>query len=545
VKELSTAFFDWQKQMRKPVAASPPLKRHRKRKPNDFSHEASPRAPRRIFLLASALATPSNIILILADDMGYGDLGCFGAKDIRTPHLDEIAAEGLKLTSFYAQPICGPSRAALMTGCYPVRIGEVENGKSGHTLPHPKEVFIAEMLRDAGYRTGIVGKWHLGMSAAAIRSRRAFSTATSRPLSMEPLATSSPEPSCPSCANPGRSCAPSRRRLTWTRSPPIARAKLGVLRASKRRALLPLPRLPHAACAACASEKFRGRSKRGLYGDTIEELDSAIGDVFAELKTLGLDDKTLVVFTSDNGPWTDKQIGDHGGSPGPFRGGKMTTWEGGWRVPASVRWPGEVRAGEASDGIVSTPSTSCPPLPPYPAQTPEAKLDGLDVTASVTTSDAASPRETFLYRNGARLTAVRHEDWKLVFARPSGGEMPYMPGFVTGHIEALPTDQLYNLRTDPGETKNLATERPAVVTLLTQLADEFRIDLGDFTGPGSCAHFFEPGSRWPKTVERSRTSNSKAAHAMKLIFILSAFLSGSLWSNLRRRAPEPHLHHGR
>jgi arylsulfatase A-like enzyme len=249
------------------------------------------------------------------------------------------------------------------------------------------------------------------------------------------------------------------------------------------------------------SEKFRGKSKRGLYGDTIEELDTAIGDIFAELKNLGLDDNTLVVFTSDNGPWTDKQIGDHGGSPLPFRGAKMTTWEGGWRVPGIVRWPGKVRAGETSDGIAATIDL----LPTFAAlsgaKLPAAKLDGLDLTDFLSQPNASSPRETFLYHNGARLTAVRHKDFKLVFARPVGSEMPYMPNFVSGHIESLPQTQLFQLSADPTESTDLSAKRPAVVKLLAQLADESRADLGDFTGPGTGAHFFDEGPRWPLPAE--------------------------------------------
>jgi arylsulfatase len=450
---------------------------------------------------AAELSKP-NIIVILADDLGYGDLGCFGAKDIRTPHLDKMASEGLKLTSFYAQPICGPSRAALMTGCYPLRIGEVKNGKNGHTLPHTKEVFIAEMLRDAGYRTGIVGKWHLGMSAGCDPIAqgfqhgyftRAFNGAT---RDIQPGAV------VPFMRRPGEVVRTIKTQADMdTLTADCTREALEFIRASKDAPffLYLAYHMPHVPLGV--SEKFRGKSKRGLYGDAVEELDSAIGDVFAELKNLGLDDNTLVVFTSDNGPWTDKQIGDHGGSPMPFRGAKMTSWEGGWRVPGLVRWPGKVRAGDTSDGIAAAIDL----LPTFAtmsgAKLPGAKLDGQDLTDFLTKPNAPSPRETFLYHNGSRLTAVRHKDWKLVFARPAGGEMPYMPAFVTGHIEALPTDQLYNLRTDPAESKNLAAAHPEVMKVITKLADEARTELGDFTGLGSGARFFDEGPRWPLPAE--------------------------------------------
>ncbi len=452
--------------------------------------------------LTHAAAKP-NIIVILADDLGYGDVGCFGAKDIRTPNLDKMSAEGLKLTSFYAQPICGPSRAALMTGCYPIRIGEVANGKNGHTLPHSREVTMAEMLRDEGYRTGIVGKWHLGMSAGCAPIAQGFQHAYFTPAFNGATRDIQPGAVVPFMRAPGEVVRTIKTQAEMdTLTADCTREALEFIRSRKEKPffLYLAYHMPHVPLGV--SEKFRGKSARGLYGDTIEELDSAIGDVFAELKTLGLDENTLVVFTSDNGPWTDKQIGDHGGSPGPFRGAKMTTWEGGWRVPGIVRWPGKVRAGETSDGIASTIDL----LPTFAAMSgaklPEAKLDGLDLTDFLTKPNAASPRDTFLFHNGARLTAVRHKDWKLVFARPAGGEMPSMPPFLTGHVEALAETALYNLKADPGETKNLGTKRPAVVKVLTQLADESRADLGDFTGPGSGARFHEEGAQWPLPPNR-------------------------------------------
>ena len=176
----------------------------------------------------------------------------------------------------------------------------------------------------------------------------------------------------------------------------------------------------------------------------------------------------------------------------------MTTWEGGWRVPGIVRWPGKVRAGETSDGIAATIDL----LPTFAnvagALAPsDAVIDGLDLTDFLTKANAASPRETFLYHNGARLTAVRHKDFKLVFARPAGGEMPYMPGFVTGHIEELPAPQLYRLSTDPAESTDVSAKHPNVMKLLTTSATKSRAELGDHTGPGSGPRFFEEGPRWP------------------------------------------------
>lgn len=465
------------------------------------------------FALASPAAAKPNLIVILADDLGYGDVGCFGAKDIRTPNLDRMAAEGLKLTSFYAQPICGPSRAALMTGCYPLRIGEVANGKNGHTLPHPKEVFMAEMLRDAGYRTGIVGKWHLGMGAGCDPLSQGFQHAYFTPAFNGATKHIPPGHKVPFLRKPGEVVRTITNQAEMdTLTADCTREALEFIRGSKDKPffLYLAYHMPHVPLGA--SERFRGKSHRGLYGDAVEELDDAVGQLLAELKAQSLDNNTLVLFTSDNGPWTDQKIGDHGGSPGPFRGAKMTTWEGGWRVPCIVRWPGKVRASDTSDGITSTLDL----LPTFAAlagtKPPDAKLDGLDLTAFLTTPGSSSPRETFLYHNGSRLTAVRHKDWKLVFARPAGGEMPYMPPFVTSHIEALRETALYNLRNDPAESKNLAPERPADVKLLTQIADASRTDLGDFTGPGSGARFHEQGPRWPdRSTRPGAPKKTKAA----------------------------------
>lgn len=445
-----------------------------------------------------------NIVVILADDLGYGDLACFGAKDIRTPHLDKMAAEGLKLTSFYAQPICGPSRAALMTGCYPLRVGEVENGKNGHTLLHPREVTIAEVLRDAGYRTGIVGKWHLGMSEGCDPAAQGFQHGYFTPAFNGASRDIKAGVVVPFLRKPGEIVRTIKTQAEMdTLTADCTREAIGFLRRSQDKPffLYLAYHMPHVPLGA--SEKFRGKSARGLYGDAVEELDAAVGEILAELNHLQVDENTLVIFTSDNGPWTDKQIGDHGGSPGPFRGSKMTTWEGGWRVPGIVRWPGKIRTGETSDDIAATIDL----LPTFVAlsgaKLPSVKLDGIDLSSFFTKRNAPSPRDTFLYHNGARLTAVRHKDWKLVFARPNGGEMPYMPSFVTGHIEALATDQLYNLRTDLAESNNLAAEHPDVVELIAKLADESRADLGDFKGPGSGGRFFGQGSKWPSRVERS------------------------------------------
>jgi arylsulfatase len=477
-------------------------------------------------LLAALLLLPSaavlaadtkpNILVILADDLGYGDLGCYGAKDIGTPHLDKMASEGLKLTSFYAQPICGPSRAALMTGCYPIRIGEVANGKNGHTLPHPREVTMAEMLRDAGYRTGIVGKWHLGMAEGCDPLSQGFEHACFTPAFNGASRDIKPGASFPFLRKPGEILREIRTQADMdTLTAYCTREAVEFMRASKDKPffLYLAYHMPHVPLGASAA--FRGKSQRGLYGDVVEELDDAVGQVLSELKKLSLDDQTLILFTSDNGPWIDKQIGDHSGSAGVLRGSKMESWEGGWRVPGIVRWPGKVRQGEVSDEIACTLDLM-PTFATFAKARPSvATLDGLDLAGFLTESGASSPRDTFLYHNGPRLTAVRHKNWKLIFARPERGEMPYMPGWLTSHIESLPESQLFNLRTDSAESRNLAAERPVIVTQLIDLAVQSRAILGDHAGPGKENRFFSPGPRWPTTASNSEARAKDSATQTK------------------------------
>ncbi|MFZ5832095.1 MAG: sulfatase [Planctomycetota bacterium] len=454
-----------------------------------------------LFLLpfATAASPPPNFVIILADDLGYGDLGCYGAKDVRTPHLDRMASQGLRLTSFYAQPICGPSRAALMTGCYPLRIAEPGNRKSGHTVLHPREVTLAEVLAGAGYRTAIVGKWHLGMGAGSRPYEQGFEHAYFTPAFNGASREIRPGTRFPFLREDGtvaRTIGNQQQMDTLTQD--CTREACEFLRAVKGRPFflylaLHMPHVPLGATAA-----FRQRSARGLYGDVVEELDWSVGEVLATLDALGLHENTIVFFTSDNGPWRDPQIGDHGGSAGPLRGAKMTTWEGGWRVPAIVRWPGSGRVGKTTDDIASTLDL----LPTFAnlagAELPGVKLDGVDLSKFLTAPGARSPRDTFLYHNGARLTAVRHRQWKLVFARPAGGQMPWAPAFVTSHIEALPSAQLFNLDADRGETKDVAAEHPDIVQALERIAEASRAQLGDYHGPGKGARFFDEGPRWPR-----------------------------------------------
>jgi len=327
-----------------------------------------------------------NFIIIFTDDQGYEDLGCFGSPKIKTPHVDRMASEGIRFTNFYAAPFCGPSRAALMTGCYPPRINMAFNhmpdAKTG--LNH-NEITLAELLKPLGYATMMIGKWHLGDHQQFLPPHHGFDHYYGLPYSndMWPLNPRMPlvEPPDPRHAEikkraemtgfanqgrpfrPGEGFAkplplyrdlavletnPDQTRLTTS----YTREALGFIESSKDQPffLYLAHAMPHVPLFV--SDKFQGVSERGLYGDAIEEIDWSVGQIFEKLKAMGLDENTLVVFTSDNGPWL--QYGIDGGSAGPLRAGKGTSYEGGMRVPTVMRWPGRIPPNRTNHEIAAT-----------------------------------------------------------------------------------------------------------------------------------------------------------------------------------------------
>ena len=462
-------------------------------------------------LVSAAESRKPNIILIFTDDQGYNDLGCFGSTKIKTPNIDRMAAEGVRLTSFYAQPVCGVSRAALMTGAYPIRVAEPGNVKRLHTVPHPQEVTMAEVLKSAGYATALIGKWHLGLNGDG-------------PAKTDPPTMPNAQGFDYFYGTPKYNGTTVRVRDTPMRSP-IMRNEEVVVKAVEswdhitadytREAIEWIGKnkeqpfflylahnLPHIPLGA--SENFKGRSEYGLYGDAIEEIDWATGQLLDTLKTLGLDDNTLVVFTSDNGPWVETTPGmkpggkpfiprDHSGTADPLRGWKMSAWDGGCRVPFVARWPGKIPNGRVSDGIFSTMDL----LPTFAkiagAKLPaDRTLDGRDGTRFLTSETDTSPREDYLYYTGCLLTGVRVGTWKLVLPRPAS---PPGTGWWGRMIEAVEEPSLFDLDADPGETTNLASKHPNVVTRLMQRIEQARAELGDIDRTGSGARFFDPGER--------------------------------------------------
>ncbi len=463
----------------------------------------------RLVLLLACVAClgadrPPNVVLILVDDLGYGDLGCFGAKDIRTPQLDRLAAQGTRFTDFYvAQAVCTASRAALLTGCYPNRVGM--QGALNHTSRfglNPSEWTLPKMFKDRGYATACFGKWHLGTVPELSATRQGFDEFFGLPYSNDnskyhpTLAAEMP----PLPLLEGEKVAELDPDQSTFSARFTAKGLDFIERHKDRPFFLYLPHvMPHVPIFASA--KFKGRSARGVYGDVVEELDDAIGAILAKLRDTGLEQDTLVLFFSDNGAWMS--YGEHAGSNGPLREGKLTCFEGGVRSPLLVRWPGKVPAGRVS----GTPFMSIDLLPTLVGavggKSPTLRIDGRSALPLLRGIDDTPTHEALFFYAGEELHAVRAGRWKLHFDHPylSNRGLPGRGGKPSGHgtYEPLPiTDSsmdaiasrhgqkvsrqaqaLFDLTTDPGETRDLSAQHPEIVRRLAALAEPVRADLGD------------------------------------------------------------------
>ena len=429
------------------------------------------RSRSRILLIAAALlaalfagaagtraAEPPSFVVLLADDLGYGDLGCYGHPTIRTPSLDRMAAEGMRFTQFYcAAPVCTPSRAALLTGRLPIRSGMC--GGRGVLFPDStgglpaEEVTIAEALKARGYRTACIGKWHLGHLPPYLPTRHGFDSYFGLPYSNDMDSPERGEPPVPLIRDEVAVEQPVdldslSRRYT-------AEAVRFIRSSAGRPFFLYLAyTFPHVPLAA--SPRFRGRSPRGLYGDVVEELDASVGEVLEALRASGRERSTLVVFTSDNGPWLSMK-GD-GGSAGLLRDGKGTTWEGGMRVPGIFRWPGRVPEGVTSRAVASTLDLFPTFLALAGVDLPRDRtFDGADIGPLLSGPAAGSegPLRPFFYYEGMRLMAVRKGPWKAHLITQSWIE----PGPAREHAPPL----LFQLDQDPSETEDVGKSHPQVI----------------------------------------------------------------------------------
>ncbi|MBM3954362.1 MAG: hypothetical protein FJ309_07085 [Planctomycetes bacterium] len=434
-------------------------------------------------LAAGAAETPPNVVVILADDLGYGDLGCYGHPTIRTPHLDRMAAEGMRFTDFYsAAEVCTPSRTALLTGRYPIRSGmcndrfRVLRTKSTGHLPDD-EITLAELLRGRGYATGCFGKWHLGnftLNPAGAPARHGFDAFVGLPHSndMDPAgriprgASGSPDPQ-PEWWKAGiyRGVGDAIEEVVrpvdqTTLTPRTVDAAVAFIADQAARPFFLYVPLSFPHVPLFASAEFRGRSPRGLYGDVVEELDANVGRILAALRERGLAERTLVIFSSDNGPWLI--MNQQGGSAGLLRDGKGSTWEGGMRVPAIAWWPGTIAPGQVHHGVATMldilPTVAALAGAPLPADRP---IDGVDLRQALVANEPVE-REAFYYYRGQQLFAVRSGRWKAHLATQGAYGDPTP-------VRHDPP-QLYDLAVDPGERFDVAAAHPDEAARLVRLA---------------------------------------------------------------------------
>ena len=459
-------------------------------------------------LSAPAWAAPGrlpNFVIVFIDDMGYADIGPFGAEGYETPNLDRMAGEGRVFTDFYVtQAVCSASRAGLMTGCYNVRVGIL--GALGPKVTHginANEVTIAEIAKQKGYATACYGKWHLGHHPKFLPTNNGFDEYFGLPYSNDMW------PYHPGVAH----LAMEERVKRWPHLPLVEGTKIidtavtpekqtqlttwytehAVDFINRNRERPFLLYIPHSMVHVplYVSEKFRGKSERGLFGDVVMELDWSMGRIFDTLRENNLDEDTMVIFTADNGPWLS--YGDHAGSAGPLREGKGTMFDGGCREPTLMWWPGKIPAGT----VCKEPAMTIDVLPTIAhligAELPKHAIDGNNIWPLIAGEPGAkSPHEAYYFYYGTQLQAVRMGKWKLHFPhgyRTLAGRPGGSGGIPVEYDSARIELSLFDLESDVGETTDVSEEHPEIVAKLKQLADRMRAELGDSAtkqkGPGT------------------------------------------------------------
>ncbi|MAT46480.1 MAG: arylsulfatase [Verrucomicrobiaceae bacterium] len=433
-----------------------------------------------------------NVVIIMTDDQGYADTGKFGATGFKTPHLDQMAEEGLRFTNWYVpQAVCGASRAGLLTGCYPNRINMLgAPGPSSRTGIAEGEMLISEMLKECGYATALFGKWHLGHHEKFLPLQHGFDEYYGLPYSNDMWPH-----------HPGVRHLPLEKRLErWPHLPMIEDNKIinkqvtpedqvslttsytekavDFIARNKARPffLYVAHSMPHVPLYV--SEKFKGKSEQGLYGDVIMEIDWSVGEILSSLRKHGIDRNTMVLFTSDNGPWLS--YGNHAGSAHPLREGKGTTWEGGQRVPCIVRWPRKITAGTTCH----VPAMHIDLFPTIRGfvngKGPSHRVDGKDISSLLTNpSEAKSPHEAYFFYRGDQLEAVRSGKWSLHLNHSyrSLRDQPGKDGIPGPYRQKKTEVALFDLEADIGQERNIANENRQVVNHLQGLAKKFDADL--------------------------------------------------------------------
>lgn len=427
---------------------------------------------------SAARATPPNVVIIFADDLGYGDLGCYGSPVIRTPHLDQMAAEGLRFTDFYsAAEVCTPSRAALLTGRLPIRNGMC--GKRRVLFPNsegglpPAEITIAEALKEKGYATKHIGKWHLGIHEGSRPLDQGFDSSLGLPYSNDMDARPGLPKGSTGSANPpedgwnvplirdGKVIEQPAVQTTLTKRYTEEAVKF-IHDQKDGPFFIYMPHtFPHVPMFASAA--FKGKSRAGIFGDAVEELDWSVGQVLAALRKEGVAENTLVFFTSDNGPWLI--MGDQGGSAGLLRDGKGSTWEGGMRVPGIAWMPGRIKPGVTSE-LAGTMDLFPTALALAGASLPKnVTYDGTDLAPLLFEAKALPPRPYFYYR-GDELYACRLGEWKAHFKTQIGYGQP--------KPDSHEPPALYHLGHDPSEKRDVAAEHADVLAEIQKAVEAHR-----------------------------------------------------------------------
>ena len=443
-----------------------------------FSSLLSPLFLIPIFLSSSVVAaevahTPPNIIIILIDDMGYADIGPFGATKQRTPQLDRMAQEGMKLTSFYAAPVCSVSRAQVMTGCYGVRVSVpgvfFPAGKNGL---NPSEVTVAERLKERGYATMCIGKWHLGDQLEFLPTRQGFDHYLGLPYSNDMQRKAKDGTQTVPLIRDEQVEALLSNEQQSTLVQRYTDEAISFIKAHQQKPFFLY--LPHTAIHTPIhpSAEFSGKSANGSVGDWIEELDASTGRILETLRELKLSKKTLVIFTSDNGPWLSQ--GKNSGSALPLRGGKGSTWEGGMREPTIAWWPGRIAAGKVCDIVAGTIDLLPTCVALAGGQLPaEPVIDGKDISPLLFGTATQATREAHYYFSGSALQAVRQGPWKLAIVPQNEAMGSKVPPDASGT-----NPRLYDLDHDIGERTDVADKHPDIVERLQALAKRMDAELG-------------------------------------------------------------------